>query len=78
MATNTIYVSSNGRYIVDGSGNAVFPQNDWANQLPWMISPTDADTYLDARKAQGFNIISFQIIITSKLKTKYNKKSFCC
>jgi len=63
MATGTtLQVSSNGRYIENTGGNPVFLQNDWANNLPQMLSTTDADTYLDARKAQGFNMISFQAV----------------
>ena len=60
MATNTLQVSSNGRYLTDAAGNAVYPQNDWANQMPWMADATDIATYMDARKAQGFNVISIQ------------------
>ena len=75
MATNTLHVSSNGRYITDGSGNAVFPQNDWANQLPWMLSTADADTYLDARKAQGFNLISMQAVYDCNSTAEYASKT---
>ena len=62
MATNTLQVSSNGRYLTDGSGNAIYPQNDWGTKLPWKLSTTEAATYYAARFAQGFNLISMYAV----------------
>ena len=75
MATNTLFVSSNSRYLVDSSGDAFYPQNDWANQMPWMASTNDANTYMDARKAQGFNVISIQAVFDCDADADYASKT---
>ena len=58
MATNTMQVSSNGRFIVKAGDTSFLPQNDWATQLPWKLNDTDAESYLQQRAAQGFNMIT--------------------
>ncbi len=72
MATNTLQVSSNGRYLTDGSGNAVYPQNDWATTLPWKLNPTEAGTYFAARAGQGFNLISMYAIYNCNDDASYS------
>ena len=75
MATNTtLQVSSNGRYLTE-SGNAFFPQNDWVNQMPWMADTTDISTYMDARIAQGFNVISIQAVFDCDDDAAYATKT---
>jgi len=58
MATNTFQVSTNGRFIVKADSTPFYPQNDWATKLLWKLNLTDATSYLTARKAQKFNMIT--------------------
>lgn len=50
-------VSANKRYLVDSAGNPWF----WMGDTPWTIlsqlTTAEMTTYLDRRKAQGFNVI---------------------
>jgi len=75
MAASSLHVSSNGRYLVDENGNSFFPQNDWANQLPWMVSTEYVDLYMDNRKAQGFNVISMQAVFDCVNDADYASKT---
>ena len=58
MATNTLQVSTNGRFIVAENETPFLPQNDWAFQLPWKLNDTDTESYIQQRAAQGFNMIT--------------------
>ncbi|MCK5852636.1 DUF4038 domain-containing protein, partial [bacterium] len=62
MAVSPLQVSANGRFIVKTDNSPFFPQNDWATSLPWKLNTTNAASYLAARKAQGFNIVSMQAV----------------
>jgi len=59
---STLHVSSNGRYLITEDDGAFFPQNDWGTSLPWHLSTADAETYIDTRKNQGFNMITVQAV----------------
>ena len=50
-------VSSNGRYLVHSDGTPFLWMGDTAWGLSERLNRADVDYYLDARKAQGFNVI---------------------
>lgn len=52
-------VSDNDHYIVDEDGNDFFLQADTAWQLVVDLSTSEIETYLDDRKAKGFNAVMF-------------------
>ncbi|RLD09530.1 MAG: hypothetical protein DRI44_08300 [Chlamydiae bacterium] len=58
MAASTLQASTNGRFIVKADGAPFYPQSDWGTELLWKLNLTDATSYLTARKAQGFNMIT--------------------
>ena len=62
MATNSLQVSSNGRYLTTADGSPVYPQNDWATDLPWKATDAEITTYLTTRASQGFNLVSMYVV----------------
>jgi prepilin-type processing-associated H-X9-DG protein len=54
--------SSNGRYLVDQGGVPFFIVGDSAQGLFTRLSLADAATYMDARKAQGFNTLLVEML----------------
>ena len=57
-----LHVSDNNRFLVQHDGTPFYPQNDWGTKIPWMLSIDEAKAYIEARKSQGFNVISMYAI----------------
>lgn len=60
--TSIINVSSNGRYFVDQNDKPLFWQGDTEWELFHLFTAQDADTMLQKRRDQGFNVV--QVMIT--------------
>jgi len=56
-ATSTLKVSGNGRYFVDQNGKPFFWQGDTEWELFHLFTPQDAQTMLERRRDQGFNVV---------------------
>jgi hypothetical protein len=60
--SSTINVSGNGRYFVDQNGKPLFWQADTEWELFHLFTAQDAETMLQNRRSQGFNVV--QVMIT--------------
>jgi hypothetical protein len=65
MTLPRINVSSNQRFLVTESGEAFFWLGDTAWELFHRLSRTEAETYLETRRSQGFNVI--QAVVLAEL-----------
>lgn len=60
-----IRASSNGRFLQTASGQPFLLVADSPMCLVTNVSTADAESYIDARAAQGFNALQFDIVATS-------------
>src|ERR1700730_17858318 len=52
-----IQASGDGHYLVDQGGTPFRITGDSAWAIPYNLSPTDAQSYITQRHAQGFNLV---------------------
>ncbi len=75
-------VSPSGRSLVDGEGRRVFLIGDTAWSLAFRTTREDAAFYLQTRKAQGFNTVTFALVapgkseLTDTLRNVYGDEPF--
>lgn len=73
---DVLSVSTNGRYLVDESDNAVFLMADDAWSFATRLTFNEARTYLQTRKTQGFNCLHIWLMSTWSLANRNNDEPF--
>jgi hypothetical protein len=67
----SLRVSSNGRYLVRADGSPFFYMADTAWQMPAKLNRAEVDQYLQARAAQGFNVV--QVVALDSTRQRVNR-----